>query len=538
MSNWKLDQNSQRVNQPTNFKGKLYDHQQAMLKRALDIEKTSSQFGFLADLPGAGKTNIIISLVMTDLQMGFVDRQTLLVVPQNILAQWKEQFEIFAGSSVSVKELCYTDILNIESHGSLISLREHNVLITTSDLFESIMSSTSSNGCTLHRIVFDEIDTIEEQLSSMEIKKVAINKAKAQLIENNKRRSENTKEPVNFIPPTIDKGLKNKISWIISASIFNMIDPKDGFYFLGKQITNAELPNLFVKCNSQFISDSLPQIEDEQEEIYECDCIADTYSHLLSGNQLDSINSISYDNVKLKNRKRVPSTELDLLKMLVKEYYTEMEDTLEAIEDIKRIMKVKNIDAVTDHPLTKQIEKKQKDYTFAKTLADEFHKVKCDLDCKDKETCTFNAFETIAKKINRNIKLSIISDTLIECKKDHKKCQILIFSDFQGSFKYLPELIEKLGLKYEDLIKGTSKGINNSIIKYKKGDTDILFIEAATQGCGLNLENTTHLIFIHRTDARLRDQIVGRAQRHGRVGQLKVISLYNKNENIDESESS
>ena len=36
-------------------------------------------------------------------------------------------------------------------------------------------------------------------------------------------------------------------------------------------------------------------------------------------------------NVKIKNRKRVPSNELDLLKMLVKEYYTDMDDKLDAI---------------------------------------------------------------------------------------------------------------------------------------------------------------------------------------------------------------
>jgi hypothetical protein len=532
---WKLDENSPRVNQPDDFVGKLYNHQLAMLRKALEIENSNTQFGFLSDRPGSGKTNVIISLVLTDIQRGLTDRQTLLIVPQNIISQWKEQIALFSGNKIKVKELVYNDIINIESHGSLISLREYNILITTNSLFETIMTSLSANGNTLYRIVYDEIDTMDEQISSLEIKKKTIQMAKEQLMEDNKRKQ--IKETINFIPPIIDKGLKNKITWFVSASIYNMIDPKHGFYFLGKQIPNNELPNLFIKCGEKFIQNSLPFLEEEEEEIYECSCIADKYAHLLSIDQLDAINSLSYDEVKLKNRKKVPADELELLKMLVKQYYTEMDDILEAIDTIERKMKSFNIgETEIDHPLMKQIMKKEKEYTFAETLAKEFHKVGCsDKECKEMELCTYNAFETYQKQIYNNMKLPIINDLLIDCKKEGKS-QILIFSDFQGSFKYMPALIGKLGMTYEDLCKGTAKGINDAIVKYKNGETEILFIQSRTDGCGLNLQNTTHLIFIHRTDDRLKEQIIGRAQRSPRTGVLKIIALYNTNEILDEDE--
>lgn len=532
--NWKLDNNSPRIVQPDNFAGKLYDHQLAMLRKALEIENGNTQFGFLSDIAGTGKTNVIISLILIDLQKGYKNRQTLIVLPQNIIKQWIEQIELFTNNFLKVKELTYSDIINIESHETLQSLSDYNILITTNSLFETIMSSLSANGNTIYRIVYDEVDTMEEQLNALTTKKQTIQKARSDLRKNNKN-----KEMVDFIPQIIDKGLKNKITWFVSASIFNMIDPKDGFVFLGKQIPNSELPNLFVKCNNQFIRDSLPKMEEEEEEIYECSCIADKYSHLLSINQLDSINSLSYDEVKIKNRKRVPSNEIDLLKMLVKEYYTEMDDKLDAITTIEKKMKSFNIsEDEVDHPLMKQIFEQEKDFQFAENLSKEFHKVGCsNKNCQDPEKCTYDAFEKIDKHIHNNKKMTIINDILIDCKKKGNS-QIIIFSDFQGSFKYMPGLVEKLGMTYEDLCKGTSKGINDAITKYKKGETEILFIQSRTDGCGLNLQNTTHLIFVHRTDERLKEQLLGRAQRQGRKGILRVFSLYNQNEILDEDNES
>jgi hypothetical protein len=57
-------------------------------------------------------------------------------------------------------------------------------------------------------------------------------------------------------------------------------------------------------------------------------------------------------------------------------------------------------------------------------------------------------------------------------------------------------------------------------------------IDSSNHGAGMNLENTDILIFLHRTDETLYDQVIGRAQRPGRVGQLKIINLYNNNEII------
>jgi hypothetical protein len=50
------------------------------------------------------------------------------------------------------------------------------------------------------------------------------------------------------------------------------------------------------------------------------------------------------------------------------------------------------------------------------------------------------------------------------------------------------------------------------------------------EGAGMNLENTTHLVFMHKTEEKFIQQVIGRAQRFGRKTPLNIIMLFNKNE--------
>ena len=63
-----LDKNSARSVQPTNANIKLKPHQLAMLQRCKDIEMLNKGYGIMADKPGAGKTFVMLSLVLNDQQ--------------------------------------------------------------------------------------------------------------------------------------------------------------------------------------------------------------------------------------------------------------------------------------------------------------------------------------------------------------------------------------------------------------------------------------------------------------------------------------
>jgi len=89
-----LDTNSTRSLQPANAKIRLKPHQLAMLQRCKDIELLNKGYGIMADKPGAGKTFVMLSLVLNDQQKEL----SIVVVPNNIYNQWIESIKSFAPS--------------------------------------------------------------------------------------------------------------------------------------------------------------------------------------------------------------------------------------------------------------------------------------------------------------------------------------------------------------------------------------------------------------------------------------------------------
>ena len=51
-------------------------------------------------------------------------------------------------------------------------------------------------------------------------------------------------------------------------------------------------------------------------------------------------------------------------------------------------------------------------------------------------------------------------------------------------------------------------------------------------GCGLNLQCTSDIVFLHKTDTTLEKQIIGRAQRPGRKDALNIWHIMHENETV------
>ena len=88
-------------------------------------------------------------------------------------------------------------------------------------------------------------------------------------------------------------------------------------------------------------------------------------------------------------------------------------------------------------------------------------------------------------------------------------------------------------MKY-DRIRGSSATINKQLEKYKSsnGETNVLLVNSKFFGSGMNLENTTDIIIMHKMQSDIEMQAIGRAQRFGRVGELRVWKLYYQNESL------
>jgi hypothetical protein len=121
-------------------------------------------------------------------------------------------------------------------------------------------------------------------------------------------------------------------------------------------------------------------------------------------------------------------------------------------------------------------------------------------------------------------------DKICELNNNNLIKKYLIFTEYESTLnEKITNILTKWGLQYAR-IKGAGSMISNTVEQYKKGDINTLLINSKYFGSGINLENTTDIIIIHKMQADVEMQVIGRAQRFGRVGNLRVWKLYYQNE--------
>jgi hypothetical protein len=149
---------------------------------------------------------------------------------------------------------------------------------------------------------------------------------------------------------------------------------------------------------------------------------------------------------------------------------------------------------------------------------------KCDTmiekDMKDTENYNFEVFE--------HDKHAFLKNIIMKLSEEDKK--IIIFSDYDTIFKYIEDICNENNVSYVDLDKGNIKDIDKSVHEYKFGNAKILLSNSTLFGCGMNFENSTDIIFVHKMNTDIEKQVIGRAQRMGRKSRLNIIYLQYENE--------
>ena len=112
------------------------------------------------------------------------------------------------------------------------------------------------------------------------------------------------------------------------------------------------------------------------------------------------------------------------------------------------------------------------------------------------------------------------------------KKKLLVFSEYERSFNKIKEYLSSTDYKFSEL-KGATTRIDNIVNKFnidKDERLDVLLLNAKYFGSGLNLENTTDIIFYHKMGDPMTKQVIGRAQRPGRTSPLNIWRLCYDNE--------
>jgi hypothetical protein len=434
-------------------------------------------------------------------------------VPQNIHTQWLNEFEKFAGDSLYVKSYIeYSDISELYFDTS--SLYEYDVFITTTLYYDMIINVLRQNNLAIKRLIFDEIDTaLSSVLDNIEEKYAPVISPTGERVIIS-RIPTNKKKEEEIVVEEYTKA-DNKLIWFISASFDNCVTDK-GFTFRNISVPLDKLSEIMCKCEDSFIDNNF-KLGEPQFITKHCQDLSDDYFECLSPSQLDHINSISFQNIRSQITNKIATKSHDILKIIIEDYVKTIDKDRETIKSFRTpLMKSKNQDTIIA---------KEKNIIFCQKLLDMIHSIKCSEVCEDKVKCITDTINSINYT---NTKLSAIEEIFKGI--DKNKDKVLVFSDFTGSFKQVSSILDKYNLKYTELDGGNTKTIDKSIDMYKNKDTTVLMIDSSSQGCGMNLENTTHLIFLHKTGEILYNQIIGRAQRPGRTNQLCIITLLNNNE--------
>jgi SNF2 family DNA or RNA helicase len=505
---------SPRVNSDAyHFRLTLKPHQKALLYRLLLVEQQlqgaddGKAYGVMSDQPGAGKTFAALALVYISKQSSAATGPTLIVVPHNIYSQWEEAIVRLLGgaptaparldgaSAPPMPLLTYTRFVDYSDISRLYFnqaiLGDYDILLTTSLYYDAIATTLASvhqkTGFRLSRVMFDEADSIKACLA----------------------------HPV----PT-------RMTWFVSASIGTVFS--GGVAKLGSyEVRLSELLRNECKCDPDFVNAHIVIDPADVRVLRTANPIVDgVLRHILRQEEVAGLHAMDYARLvaKLEYRWQQVTSDAEAMRAVDDDVAAGIK---ELTEELARL----------GPALTKATQ--YGDLERAQTLREEVDKAERRL-----KMCTARqgAIDERSAQVVQAVRAggypapwSKMDRLRYILNQNHMR--VIIFSLHHGTFKFVRALLDELRVPFCELDGGNVASLDAAVLFYK-GPADAqepqsraLLINQTVCGCGLNLENTSDIVFMHKLDDPLiESQVVGRAQRYGRVGTLRVWHLRNAGE--------
>ena len=520
-----LHAKSPRDVQPQNSKIRLKKHQLAMLKKCKDVESLNYKYGILADKPGAGKTYVLLSMILCDDVKGL----NIIVVPQNIYTQWIQAIQAFSD------DLTFTTYVNYEDISSLYyvpELPKCDIIITTALYYNIVadsLSSSTTSKMIVKRVILDEIDSIDKCVQ----KKIDCEMMWLVSASYAKDRIETTLSSQNGIDLSIEQEVTCKCEEDFVSESFALEAPKQIDYI----------------CKSSYLDLMLKDLLDDKElqAAYASDfslIARRTYKNVAQNDKQaidflikDLRMTIDAERVKLDSYVK-KGTDLNDIEMMNKDECTQI--IAECIDKLANIhKKIEKYDLCVGC-LDKFEEDAKKTRTFccqndmcSKCIDNWYNKTLYCPYCRSKVEQSLHTIVDVgcgpqAAEISATSRDKINMLLHLLCKQTGRK--VIIFSDYSKIFNTITTLLKENCMNYLELDGGNVKALDKILDEYKAGGARVLMLNSAFYGCGMNLENTTDIIFFHKTDRIMYEQVIGRAQRPGRTGRLAVHNLLYLNE--------
>ena len=490
--NFILTKDAPRDSTPIECAIKLWPHQEAMLHRVREIERANYLcktehssgaidrymnkkdappevdvcLGVMNDPPGSGKTYAILSRIVSDK----VNKgASIIIVPQNIYGQWRQSIEIvFKDSLHSCKfSTSYVDVM--EMYGNPDTLNKYKVILLQDNFAEAYFKVINDNKLSVCRVVVDEIDIMDRFICS---------------------------------------SIQTKFVWLMSASYTNQ--KRLGPYHIGDHT------RVVCKCDVDFVAKSL-NLPDPCQRVIECDdAHIQLFKNILSEKELVALNAgdLNIINRLMNQAGHITSHNIKDKIGKCSEYFHKKSEQLEESQlEYERLESLIHIN-----------ENDEKDRNI---LRDTVSKLKT---FRTNSRLLLERLDYLPDIMTLNIKETHLEDEFINAMLMDRKSKWLFFNDNGNVLIRYQEFLLTKEIKAVMLDGGNQKLIEKTLKDYKEGDVQVLLLNSMIEGAGMNLENTTHLVFMHKTEEKFIQQVIGRAQRYGREAPLNIIMLFNKNE--------
>jgi SNF2 family DNA or RNA helicase len=504
-----LDHTSPKLD--VHSKIKLFPHQQAVVHKMFEMESKSRNapfVGVLKDPPGTGKSFAILAMILHE-KRTYKRTQNLLVIPHNIHEQWLKYIADFSDELTCKSFMYYGDITTLFHEKDVLT--ENDILITTSDFYTMITETMVSLEESFNRVILDEIDSISFFTSAViPSRNVWLVSASAELTKSGaymEHAKNNTimcdhifiKRSINLPPPLLEHHqCYNEFVHILAQDVVPEIKAVYAADFTGFKF--HYLRNEFITNPKELLSATFRD---------KCMALHSTLNSLRKMEDGAKRQKYLADSVAKKVAKR---------EKLIKE-----------IEHIVNLLVLRKCPMCCDDFAAKseRVDTPCCSTQFCKDCMKKWleHEHRCPR-CYEK--ITMDELKENTSLVAPVPEKSTCRDKMEEFEEILKKeilrenFRILIFSDYTGTFLKVQEILKRYNLNHSE-IEGNQYTMNRAIKDYQTGKRPILLVDSQAYGAGMNMEMTTAVIIMHKTERE--SQVIGRAQRLGRRDILNVHHL-------------
>ena len=538
------------VAQPHNLKKTLFKHQLASIYQMETLEREKmvqftwgvkeTRLGFNADITGYGKTLSMIGLIARDkmewdLDIPFVKevvitesaglitsrrierydklQTTLILVPTSIVSQWEKEFE---HTTLKVK------IIESRKDVETVSVEDYDVVIVTTSMFNNLAISYSKYAW--KRFIFDEPGHI--RVSGMK----EIHAGFYWMVTA-------TPEDINLRHRNCRGSFMKKIigeEWHKIEDQFAGMILRNDLDFVHASFNTPQTYHHYHKCFQPVFRAVFGLVSNTIHTMIAAGNIegavtalggkkTENILELVKKELLDEMSSVEADVINYRDiKKDDKKLEIASLKLVsIKNKLDQLSSRFEAmLKDVCSICTVKLNNPIMEPScqnlfcgeclLTWLRTKQSCPLCRAEIATNELVYLKGD--CKeDEKPLDKEKRQTPLEKVNE----------ILTSKKDGK---FIIFSEYDATFKPICRMLKEAGIIFS-LVVGNRKTREHSIESFKTGDASVIFLNSNFNGAGINLQEATDIILYHEMSANTQNQIIGRANRIGRLESLHVHHL-------------